>query len=142
MAEQNFQNHTRVVPQYIGGLLVLLVNVLWHGYLLVQGVNANSVMALVVATALFVVALSLRGQVLTVQDRVIRLESRLRMREVLPADLAARASELPIKHLVAIRFASDAEMPELVRDVLERKLTTPKEIKQAVKQWQADHLRA
>ncbi len=142
MAEQNFQNHTRVVPQYIGGLLVLLANVAWSGYLLFQGVTGSSVMTLLVAVALFIVALSLRGQVLTVQDRVIRLECRLRMREVLPAELAGRAAGLSVKQLVAIRFASDEELPELVRDVLDGKVTAPKAIKQAVKQWQADHLRA
>lgn len=141
--EQNFGNHARVVPRYLGALFVLLANVVLTLVNVARhGVTVDSVAAVFVAGALAVLALSLRGQVLTVQDRVIRLESRLRMREVLPADVAAHAAALPIKQLVAMRFASDEELPELVNDVLAGKLTEPKAIKRAIRQWQADHLRA
>ena len=85
---------------------------------------------------------SVRGQILTVQDRVIRLEMRLRLAQVLPADLQAQIPRLGVKQLVALRFASDAELPGLVRDVLADKLPTPKEIKMQVKDWQADVQRA
>jgi hypothetical protein len=79
---------------------------------------------------------------LTVQDRLIRLEMRLRLDRVLPADLKARIPDLTVSHLVALRFASDAELPALVREVLEGKTTRPKDIKQKIRDWQADHLRA
>ncbi len=142
MAEQNFKNHAQVVPGFLSATFVILVWFGWNVYRLTQGVTADSVITLLVSASLLVLAFSMRTQVLTVQDRLIRLESRLRMRELLPADLAARAADLPVKQLVAIRFAGDDELPSLVSDVLAGKLTEPKAIKQAVKQWQADHLRA
>jgi hypothetical protein len=83
-----------------------------------------------------------RTMVLTLQNRIIRLEMRLRLQEVLPADLAARAKGLTLGQVIALRFASDAELPGLVERVLKGELTSKKEIKQAVKEWQADHLRA
>jgi hypothetical protein len=79
--------------------------------------------------------------VLTVQDRVIRLEMRLRLHETLP-DLRNRVYELTPRRLVALRFANDAEMPELVREVLAGRLVQSKAIKSRVKDWQGDYLRA
>jgi hypothetical protein len=79
---------------------------------------------------------------LTVQDRVIRLEMRLRMRELLPADLQPRINEFTHKQLVAMRFASDAELPALARTVLDERLTDGTAIKRLVRDWQADTLRA
>jgi hypothetical protein len=141
--EQSYKNHGRIVPQYLGSLVILAINVIVVVVAMFRyGVTLDNVWAVLVALALFLSIASLRTQTLTVQDRVIRLESRLRMRELLPPDVAARAADLPIKQLVAIRFASDGELPELVGDVLAGKLTEPKAIKQAIKQWQADHLRA
>jgi hypothetical protein len=80
--------------------------------------------------------------VVSVQDRVIRLEMQLRLRALLPADLQDRASALTPKQLVALRFAGDDEMPSLVAEVLAGKLPTPRAIKQRIQDWQADHLRA
>jgi hypothetical protein len=80
--------------------------------------------------------------VLTVQDRLIRLEMRLRLREVLPADMHGRIRDLTHRQLVAMRFASDSELPQLTREVLDGKLATSKEIKMRVKEWQPDWLRA
>lgn len=141
--EQNYKNHTRLIPSFhLGVLLTLLANILWALYRAFTGPSVDTLLAALVAIALFWMGVSLRSQTLRVQDRVIRLESRLRMADLLPADLAARARKLSVKQLVAIRFASDAELPELVSDVLAGKITEPKAIKQAIKQWQADHLRA
>jgi hypothetical protein len=77
-----------------------------------------------------------------VQDRVIRLEERLRYERVLPADLKARSGELNIGQIVSLRFASDAELPALAKKVLDEKLTERKAIKQLVKSWKPDYLRA
>jgi hypothetical protein len=79
---------------------------------------------------------------LTVQDRVIRLEMRLRVAEVLPVDLRPRIPEFTVAQLVSLRFASDAELPALARKVLYEKLDNRKAIKQLVKDWQGDYLRA
>jgi hypothetical protein len=83
-----------------------------------------------------------RVQANTVQDRVIRLEMRARLRDLMPPDLQPRINELSHRQLVALRFACDAELPSLVRDVLNGRLKSSKEIKLAIKQWQPDWLRA
>jgi hypothetical protein len=104
--------------------------------------NRSTGFAVIVAAALVLLALTARGMAITVQDRVIRLEMRLRLRQVLPPDMQPQINALSPRQLVALRFASDGELPELVRDVLAGKLTTPKDIKMHVKSWQADLLRA
>lgn len=141
--QQNFKNHTRIVPAYhVGVLLSLLANVIWSMYRISQGVTGDTVMGLVLSVALLVMGISLRAQILRVQDRLIRLEVRLRLRDHLPADVAARAAHLPVKQLIALRFAGDSEFSQLVKDVLEGIVTEPKEIKKRVTDWQGDHLRA
>ncbi len=140
---QNYANHARFFPMFHVGVLVpFAANFFWAAYKLTRGVSGDSVMALVMAIALILLALASRVQALTVQDRVIRLEMRLRLREVLPADLKARIGDLTLRQLVGLRFASDAQLPELVREVLGGQLTEEKAIKQKVTDWQADFLRA
>lgn len=142
MAEQNYDNHTQKTYGFLAVCFVFLIYVGWAVYRLTQGVTDERLMSLVLGVTLIVLAFSLRGQVLTVQDRVIRLESRLRFHQLLPRELALRACELPVKQLVAIRFAGDDELPTLIQDVMDGKVSEPKAIKQAIKRWQADHLRA
>jgi hypothetical protein len=79
---------------------------------------------------------------LTVQDRVIRLEMQLRLRQTLPADLHARIDDFTPKQLVALRFASDEELPQLCRTVLNDRVMEQKAIKKMIKKWRPDHLRA
>ena len=145
MAErvQSYQNHTRFLPAFHFFVVpVLLVNVFVVAWRLYQAPGLGSAFALVVALALLTLAGLSRAQAVTVQDRVIRLEMRLRLRELLPADLHPAINALTHRQMVALRFAGDAEMPELVREIAGGKLHTGKEIKQRVKNWQADWLRA
>jgi len=140
---ESYKTHRRVVTAYHFGVLsALLAYFIWSVYELFQGVTVASVMGLILSVALMVFAISIRSQILRVQDRVIRLEMRLRLRENLPADLATRAAHLPIQQLIALRFASNEELPELVREVLDGKVMKPNDIKQRIREWQADHLRA
>jgi hypothetical protein len=140
---QTFKSHRRLVPAFhIGVLLSLLANFVWSVYQLTHGITGSAVMGLILSVALMTMAVSLRSQILRVQDRLIRLEMRLRLRENLPADLAGRAAHLPVRQLIALRFASDDELPSLVRDVVDGKVVTPNDIKQKIQQWQGDHLRA
>jgi hypothetical protein len=145
MAElvQTYKKHARWLPAYhffvIPVLLANTLNAIRHVWLLP---TLGMVFQLIVAVALLMLGFLARVMTLTVQDRVIRLEMRLRLRGVLPPDLQPRINELTYRQLVAMRFASDAELTELVREVLEGKLATSKEIKQRVKNWQADWLRA
>ncbi len=83
-----------------------------------------------------------RVMALAVQDRLIRLEMRLRMREVLPAAMHADIFRLTVRQMVALRFASDADLLNLVPRVLKGELADQKDIKGAIKDWQADWQRA
>ena len=90
---------------------------------------------------MILLALAARLQALKVQDRVIRLEERLRYRDLLSADLAARASDLPVSQIIALRFASDAELGGLVERTLNGEFEKTKDIKLAIKDWRGDYLR-
>jgi hypothetical protein len=141
---QTFQNHTRNVPLYHQFVfLVFMINLGWTIYRLMKDAFSwGSIVNVLVAMALLVLAFYVRAFVVTVQDRVIRLEMRLRLAGLLPADLRPRIPEFTVAQLVALRFASDAELPALARKVLDEKLNDRKAIKQLIKDWQADYLRA
>jgi hypothetical protein len=140
---QNFRNHARIVPAYHVGVFVpFLANLIWATYRLIRMFNGETFIAFLVSIALLLMFFSLRVQILTVQDRVIRLEMRLRLRNALPPELHSHINSLSHRQLVALRFASDAELPALVREVLAGTLKTQKEIKARVREWQADYLRA
>ncbi|HTS10476.1 MAG TPA: DUF6526 family protein [Candidatus Limnocylindrales bacterium] len=140
---QSYQNHVKIVPLFhLFVLPVFGLNVLWAIYRCVRFFSWQSVEEMLVALALAGAAVSLRLMALTVQDRVIRLEMRLRMQSVLPSDMRGRIGEFSAGQLVALRFASDRELPELARKVLDEKLTDRAAIKKMVQNWQADYLRA
>ncbi len=146
MAEQTYANHRRVVPAYhLVATGILTINLGWSIFRLVQplpGVGLfDRVLAVAVAAALLIVLLYARTFPLRAQDRVIRLEERLRLQALLPADLAPRIGELRTGQLIALRFAGDDEVADLTRRVLAGELKTQKEIKQAIRAWRADHLR-
>ena len=139
---QNFGNHTRLVPVFIAGQLVLLVNFVAHLISLRHGINYRSVMDVLISFALIALFVQARNSTLAVQNRLIRLEMRLRLAGLLPADLQSRIGEFTLDQLISLRFASDAELPTLARKVLDEKMNDRKAIKQQVKDWQADWLRA
>lgn len=142
-APQTFENHARIVPAYhMGALGIFAVNLVWCIYRLVWVPNTDAVMALLLAVAFLLASVYARVFALTVQDRVIRLEMRLRLRELLPRDLHGRIDELTPRQLVALRFACDEELPELCRAVLNDKITDQKSIKKMIKKWRPDYLRA
>lgn len=140
---QSYQTHVRRLPTSVNALYVILVvNVIWSAYRLITLFSVDALVAFLIAIALPWLGIVSRHQTLTVQNRVIRLEERLRFASVLPADVAARAGTLPISQIVALRFASDEELPMLVEEVLSGRLSDGKAIKQRVRAWRADHLRA
>ncbi len=141
--EQNYKNHTRLLPPFHFFVLpVLFINALIEIRHVWVDPTRYTAWTLVVAVALLLLGLLSRVQALTVQDRVIRLEERLRMRQLLPSELHRHIDALTRRQLVALRFASDAELAGLVREVVDGKLATPKDIKLRVKSWRADWLRA
>lgn len=144
MAEprQDYATHTRWVPGYHFVTAPLVATyLLWALYRAATLRDAASVHALVGALALFGVYAFARLFPLKAQDRVIRLEERLRLAMLLPDDLRPRIPELRARHLVALRFASDAEAPELVRWVLANPEASQKAIKLRIRDWRADHFR-
>ena len=144
MAEQNFANHPRIVPLFHYFVLpALTLNFGWSIYRLEHWRHwADGIIGVLTAVALLLLAFLARLFALTVQDRVIRLEERLRFERLLPEDLKVRIPEFTCGQFVALRFASDAELPALARKVLGDNLTDRKVIKQLVQNWRADHLRA
>jgi len=144
MTEQTLANHGRFVPPYHFFVIpVLVINFGWSIYRWkVAGFSVDGFISIVVALALLLGFLTVRVMALSVQDRVIRVEERLRYDRVLPADLRPRLAEITLNQFVSLRFASDAELPALARRVLDEKLDNRKAIKQLIKNWKPDYLRA
>jgi hypothetical protein len=140
---QSYKNHTKIIPIYhYFALPVAAANAVTLLYRAAVAPAWATIIAALMGVALVIMFLLARVFSLTVQDRVIRLEMRLRLRELLPADLQPRIGEFTRDQLVALRFAGDAELPLLARRVLDERLNDRRTIKQLVQQWQADHLRA
>ncbi len=140
---QSYKNHARNVPAYhFVAFPIFFINVVWSAYRTFVSFSFESVLALLLAIALVLLFFFARVFALTVQDRVIRLEMTLRLTQLLPADLRSRVNDFTVAQLVGLRFASDQELPDLARKVLEEKLTDRKAIKQLVRHWQPDLLRA
>ncbi len=139
--QQNFDNHVRFVPvyHYVAGP-ILLVNFGWAVWSL-RAPSFPALLDVLVALALIILFLYARGFALKAQDRVIRLEMRLRMRELLPEDLQGRINEFTPTQMVGLRFAGDAELPDLARKVLDENITAATPIKKLVTDWQGDYYR-
>lgn len=140
---QTYANHRKfdVLFHFIVSPL-LLVNWIYSGMHLRQTVDTPHVISFITAFTLILLALSARGMALTVQDRVIRLEMRLRLKDVLPMSQHGDIARLTRKQMVGLRFASDAELPALVTQVLKDDIQNADAIKKMVKTWVADDLRA
>ena len=142
-AVQSYKQHVRWLPLFHFFVMPALgVNVVMAAWGLIQSPGFWTLWSVVFAIALLGLGFLSRIQALTVQDRVIRLEMRLKMRQLLPPDLQPRINDLTHRQLVALRFASDDELADLVREVLAGRLASSKEIKMRVRSWQSDWLRA
>ncbi len=138
---QTYVNHAKSVPlfHYVAVPLLLLNLVLALTGLL-DGITIDTLNRVGVAVALVLTALYARMFALKAQDRVIRLEERLRMQRVLPEDLKPRIDDVSTAQCVALRFAGDEELPALTRRALDENADR-KTIKQAIKHWRADYQR-
>jgi hypothetical protein len=140
--EQTYQNHAKFVPAFHFFVVpVLLANVIVSIIRVAHHFDFYTAFQVVLALALLVLAFLARMFALKVQDRVIRFEGRLRLRELLPADLQPRIADFTPSQLIALRFASDRELPDLARKVLAENLQDRSTIKQLIQSWQPDHLR-
>lgn len=137
---QTFANHRKFVPLFHYVMApILAVNLFVNLYGIYKAPGLASVWSSLVAFAILLAAFHGRLFALGAQDRVIRLEEQLRMKALLPADLQGRIADLRRDQVIALRFASDAELPELTARVLRDNIQKRDEIKKLVTNWRADH---
>jgi uncharacterized membrane protein len=142
MNPQSFANHTRWhSPFHFFLVPVMVINLIWAIAALVKTPDWNSAWWVVLSLALLILTFLVRTNSLKVQDRLIRLEEKLRYQQLLPAALVQQTSTLTPGQVVALRFAADDELNALVNAVVTGKLSKPREIKQAIKNWRADTFR-
>jgi len=147
MADQTFATHRKLVPGFhFVASTILLINLIWSLWRLFRPIDPivpifDRLLSVAVAVALLLLFWYIRNFPMRAQDRVIRLEERLRLERLLPPDLRSRIGELSTGQLIALRFASDAEVPELTRVVLDQKVKGQDDIKKKIRDWRADHLR-
>ena len=143
-APQSAQSHARWDPAFHFFVLpLLLINIFFSIYLLVHHWPEHKAILgwwIVLSIVLFVVAGKSRGNALKAQDRIIRLEERLRIAALLSAEENKRSQALTESQLIGLRFASDAELPALVKRTLDENLTQ-KQIKESINSWRPDYFR-
>jgi uncharacterized membrane protein YciS (DUF1049 family) len=139
---QSFESHAKIVPGYHRWTTALLVlPTLYFMYLAIMDFSVERLALFLFCVGVIFAALFARVFPLGVQDRVIRLEERLRMEQLLTPDMRKRIPEFTVEQLVGLRFASDAELSELCKRVLDEGISDRNDIKRAVKSWRADHQR-
>ena len=138
---QDYATHRRFNPLYhFIAFPIFTANLVITGMHLFRAPDATSGWAFVVAFGMLAMLGVGRTQALMTQDRIIRLEERLRLQALAPA-LAGQIEKLNKRQVAALRFASDAELPELARRVFAGEFATGGDIKRAVTHWRADHMR-
>ena len=140
-SSQSFSNHTRYDPLFHFFLLpVFAITLIATIVCVVRRPGLHSAWMVVVALAAVTLLFKVRLYALKVQDRVIRLEERLRLTQLLSEPLRSRIPELTEDQLCGLRFASDAEIPKLVERTLNEKLKRA-DIKKAIQNWRPDYWR-
>lgn len=138
---QNFKNHARFDPLFhffVGPILFL--NLIWAIIHLVRHPHLHAIWILVLSLAALVAGFKIRLYALRVQDRVIRLEERLRLQALAPSEWHTQIYRLSEDQLIGLRFAADEEVVELAKQALEHNLNR-KQIKERIKDWRADNWR-
>lgn len=139
---QNFQNHTRWYPLvHFVVVPIFLINLIWQIVRFSQEKTWDRAESVLIAVGFLLLNMAARFQALKAQNRLIRLEEKLRYKEILPTDLFAESEKLKTGQIIALRFASDEELPDLMRKTLSGEFKTTKEIKQAIKNWRGDYHR-
>ena len=140
--EQSASSHAKLVPPYHYVALPFLgITTLYFIAMAVQSFSVGSLMLALFAVGATIAGLFARVFALGVQDRVIRLEERLRLAEQLPDGLKERIPEVRTEHLIGLRFAPDEELEGLVRRILDGEFDDRKGVKTAIQNWRADHQR-
>ena len=140
-APQSFKNHSRFDPQYHLVLsTVLIVNLVIAICFLAQHYSIYSAWLVILSIAVFIPVFKIRLYPLRVQDRVIRLEERIRLQALAPTEWHTQIYRLTEDQMIGLRFAADDEVVELAKQALEHNLNR-KQIKERIKNWRADNWR-
>jgi uncharacterized protein DUF6526 len=138
---QSYASHAKIDPAFHFFVLpVLLINILVVGYLLIRHPGIGGAWLLLISVTLLVLAARSRSWATHLQDRLIRVEERIRLTAILPEPLRSRIGELSDSQIVGLRFASDAELPSLFQRALDEKLSRS-DIKKAITNWRPDYSR-
>jgi hypothetical protein len=138
---QSFKNHARFDPPFHFFIaIVLLVSIFVAAYFAFKNFSFLTAWLVILSIAVFLLSFKARSYPLKVQDRVIRLEERLRLQALAPEQWHAQIYRLSEDQLIALRFAADEEVVELAKQALEHKLTR-KQIKERIKVWRPDEWR-
>lgn len=140
---QSYATHRRFFPPFHFVVVpILTLNLVVQIVMVFRRPGIWSAWNAIVAFALVGLAFAARYMILRVQDRVIRLEERLRLQQILPEDLRGRIGELRTRHLIELRFCDDAEVPELCRAILSGEMKERNDIKRRIRTWRPDYHRA
>jgi hypothetical protein len=141
---QSFSKHASIDPSFhFVTFAAVLFNFIAGIIFLVMSLHTQLLLGLwivILSIALFLIYWKVRAYPLKVQDRIIRLEERVRLSVLLPEHLQKRIHELSEDQLIGLRFASDDEIPELVQLTLDKQLTR-RQIKERIQNWRPDHYR-
>jgi hypothetical protein len=138
---QNIKNHSRLDPSFHFVLFaVLVINLVVAVVYSIHHFGFHSIWLVVLSIAAFIAYFKVRLYPLKVQDRVIRLEERLRLQALAPAEWHNQIFRLTEGQLIGLRFAADSEVVELAKQALEHNLSR-KQIKERIKDWRADDFR-
>jgi len=145
---QSYSHHTRwdpafhffLIPVFALGVIMSLIHFFAHMMHNDFRGNFHAFLLVLLAFALITLMFKVRLYSLKVQDRVIRLEERLRLGQLLSEPLRSRIPELTEEQLIGLRFASDAELPKLAERALNQKLSRD-DIKKAIQNWRPDNWR-
>ena len=140
--EQNYKNHRRYLPiVHFVIQPILTANVVLEIIDLFKNPSGRQAWQVLVWAAVLAFTFMARSMALSAQNRVIRLEERLRLATLLPADQRGRINDLTTRQLIGLRYASDEEVANLAQRCLAGELKGSEDVKKAVKNWRADHLR-
>ena len=140
---QNYKNHRRyVIGYHVIATIILLINLVWSVYRSIADFSTGTLITAILAIGLVQLFYYARVFALAVQDRVIRLEERLRLTSILPEELQSKINDFTTGQLIGLRFATDEELPDLARKVMDGNINNREDIKKLVKNWRADYQRA
>ncbi len=139
---QTYKTHRRFYwPHHFIVTPILLVNFLFQLGDFIKVPTMDTGWTAIFAFGVLLLSLTARAMALTAQNRVIRLEERVRLARLMPAEDQGRIDEISARHLIGLRFASDAEVVDLARRCLSGEFKSADDVKKSVKDWRADYLR-